>query len=221
MPTRSGTLNEPDLFAERSDSGIVTIAPDAFLLPRFVATAPLVAEIERIAAAAPFRQLRTPGGGTMSVAMTNCGALGWHSDASGYRYVATDPLTGLPWSKLPPAFAELAGSAARTVGFGLYEPDCCLINRYTVGTHLGTHRDNDERDLGQPIVSVSIGLSAVFLWYGATRKGPPQRVRVTDGDVVVWGRTARAGFHGVRRLTAGEPGATASIRYNLTFRRAH
>lgn len=221
MRSRPRPINEPDLFAERSDTGIVVIAPDVFLLPKFTATAPLLATIERIAATAPFRNLKTPGGGTMSVAMTNCGRLGWHSDASGYRYVENDPLTGRPWSPMPVEFRSLAQSAAAVVGFGLYQPDCCLINRYAIGTHLGTHKDNDERDLGQPIVSVSIGLAAVFLWYGATRKGSPLRIRVTDGDVVVWGRTARAGFHGVRRLTAEAGASESALRYNLTFRRAH
>ena len=185
-------------------------------LRRYVATAPLLEAIAAIAAAAPFRHLTTPGGGCMSVAMTNAGACGWFSDAHGYRYTDADPLSGRPWPPMPASFQSLAAAAAAEAGFGGFAPDCCLVNRYAVGAQMGTHRDYDERDLGHPIVSVSIGLPAVFLWYGATRKGPPRRVPVADGDVLVWGGRARPGYHGVRRL-AGEAGA---LRHNLTFRRA-
>jgi alkylated DNA repair protein (DNA oxidative demethylase) len=194
------------------------IVPEVVLLCGFVATAPLVAAIGAIARAAPFRHLQTPGGGRMSVAMTNAGEVGWHSDAKGYRYLARDPLSGRPWPAMPATFATLAREAAAVAGFPGFEPDCALVNRYAPGAQMGTHRDFDERDLGQPIVSVSIGLPAVFLWYGATRRGPPRPVPVADGDVVVWGGRARPGYHGVRRLRAGtDPGA---VRYNLTFRRA-
>ena len=198
----------------------IAIAHEVIWLRGFVATAPLRAAIERIAAAAPFRHLTTPGGGRMSVAMTNAGSCGWHSDASGYRYVDRDPATDRPWPHMPDEFAALAAGAAAAAGFEGFAPDCCLVNRYLVGAQMGTHRDYDELDLGQPIVSVSIGLPAVFLWYGATRKGPPRRVPVVDGDVLVWGGTARAGYHGVRRLAAGPDGAADAVRYNLTFRRA-
>ena len=220
MAPRTYPTDEADLFAPPEAGGMMTIAPDAVVLRRFVSTPPLRAIIERIATTAPFRRLKSPFGGQTSVAMTNCGAVGWHSDARGYRYVESDPVTGLPWSPLPSEFRELAGLASRAAGFGHYEPDCCLINRYAIGSQLGAHRDYDERDLGQPIVSVSIGLPATFLWYGATRKGPPLPVRVTDGDVVVFGGTARAGYHGVRRLAAGPATGPDAVRYNLTFRRA-
>lgn len=204
---------------EAADGARVAVADEVVWLRRYAATAPLEIEIERLAAAAPFRHLTTPGGGRMSVAMTNAGRWGWHSDAHGYRYLEHDPLSGRPWPSLPEAFADLAARAAAEAGFGGFAPDCCLVNRYAVGAQMGTHRDYDERDLRQPIVSVSIGLPAVFLWYGATRKGPPRRVPVEDGDVLVWGGAARAGYHGVRRLAAGPDGA-ADLRYNLTFRRA-
>lgn len=196
------------------------LAPEPTLLRGFVATAPLLAAIEVIAAAAPFRHLTTPGGGHMSVAMTNCGPWGWHSDARGYRYLAHDPESGAPWPPMSPRFKALATQAAAVSGFGGFEPDCCLVNRYVVGAQMGAHRDYDELDMRQPIVSVSIGLPAVFLWYGATRKGPPCRMLLADGDVVVFGGSARAGYHGVRRLAPPELGATANVRYNLTFRRA-
>ena len=156
----------------------------------------------------------------MSVAMTNTGSCGWHSDARGYRYVDCDPASGIPWPPMPALFAELAARAAAEAGFGTFAPDCCLVNRYVVGAAMGTHRDYDERDLRQPIVSVSIGMPAVFLWYGATRKGPPRRVPVADGDVLVWGGPARAGYHGVRRITGGADVRSHAVRYYLTFRRA-
>lgn len=194
------------------------IAPGVTLLRGFAAVAPLRAEIEGIAARAPFRHLSTPGGGRMSVAMTNAGPLGWHSDANGYRYVDRDPLSGEPWPPIPAVFASLAREAAAAGGFREFTPDCVLVNRYAQGTQMGVHRDYDERDLGQPIVSVSIGLPAVFVWHGATRNGTPVPVPLVEGDVVVFGGEARAGYHGVRRIrVAADP---AAVRYNLTFRRA-
>lgn len=196
------------------------ICPGVVLLERFADTGPLFAEVERIAALAPFRHLTTPGGGTMSVAMTNCGDAGWVSDRRGYRYTADDPLTGRPWPAMPEAFRDLARLASEQAGFGVFRPDACLINRYAPGTSLGSHQDRDEPDARHPIVSVSIGLPAVFAWFGATRGGSPTLVPVADGDVVVFGGPARRGFHGVRRLPEGEHSLTGRCRINLTFRRA-
>jgi len=207
---------QPDLLPADPPSPARAVAAQVVLLRGYAPTAPLRAAIESIAAAAPFRHLSTPGGGSMSVAMTNCGAWGWHSDARGYRYVDRDPLTGRAWPAMPAAFGELAARAAAAAGFGVFEPDCCLVNRYAPGAQMGTHRDHDERDLRQPIVSVSIGLPAVFMWYGATRREAPVRIPLADGDVLVWGGQARSGYHGVRRL----PLRAAGLRYNLTFRRA-
>jgi len=154
----------------------------------------------------------------MSVAMTNCGPLGWYSDARGYRYVERDPLTERPWPAMPTAFRELASSAAAAAGFESFAPDACLVNRYEPGARMGAHRDYDELDLREPIVSVSIGLPAVFLWYGQRRRSTPVRVLLDDGDVLVWGRNARAGYHGVRPLAAGAHPVCGALRYNLTFR---
>jgi alkylated DNA repair protein (DNA oxidative demethylase) len=211
----------------RPAAGRDEIATDVVLLRgRAAPTAALVAQIEAIAAVAPFRRLRTPGGGTMSVAMTNCGPWGWHSDARGYRYVDRDPLSGLPWAPMPPAFAALASAAAAEAGFPGFEPDACLVNRYEVGAQMGAHRDFDELDMRHPIVSVSIGLPALFLWHGAKRGGAARRVELSDGDVLVWGGSARAGYHAVRRieppdlLGAAAHGDAPALRYNLTFRRA-
>ena len=211
---------QADLLESATGPAVIAVADQVVWLRRYVETQPLRLEIARLAAAAPFRHLTTPGGGRMSVAMTNAGPWGWHSDARGYRYVARDPLSDRPWPPLPEAFARLAARAAVEAGFAGFAPDCCLVNRYEVGAQMGTHRDYDEADLRQPIVSVSIGLPAVFLWYGATRKGPPRRVPVADGDVLVWGGASRAGYHGVRRLGAGAEAGGDALRYNLTFRRA-
>lgn len=196
------------------------VLPGLVLLERFVDTAPLFDAVQRIAAEAPFRHLVTPGGGTMAVAMTNCGPAGWHSDRRGYRYTATDPLTGRSWPAMPEAFRALATRASEAAGFGAFAPDACLVNRYLPGTSLGSHQDRDEPDARHPIVSVSIGLPAVFAWFGATRGGSPTLVPVSDGDVVVFGGPARRGYHGVRRLPDGAHPLTGRSRINLTFRRA-
>jgi len=209
---------------------IESIAEDVILLRGFAEPRSLIGDIGRIAAVAPFRHLETRGG-FMSVAMTSCGPWGWYSDLSGYRYVERDPLTGRPWPAMPAAFRALAGAAAECSGFAPFDPDACLVNRYAPGARMGTHRDFDEQDLRHPIVSVSIGLPATFLWYGARRTGRPRSVRLESGDVLVWGRSARAGYHGVRPVCAAErtvargPGDAApadapGFRYNLTFRRA-
>ena len=214
------SIDQSDLFAGPVGPATVVIAPEVVLLRQFIATEPLFVAIGKIAAAAPFRRLRTPGGGQMSVAMTNCGAVGWHADTTGYRYVECDPESQRRWPAMPDEFAALAAAAATAAGFGHFAPDCCLVNRYAVGTQMGTHRDYDELDLKQPIVSVSLGLAAVFVWRGTKRNGTPVAVRVTNGDVLVWGGQARAGYHGVRPLLAPPGGAVGALRYNLTFRRA-
>jgi len=220
MPRPAPPHARPDLLAQPSRAAAIAIAPEVLLLKHHAITAPLVAAIERISREAPFRRLHTPGGGQMSVAMTNCGTVGWHSDTRGYRYLDRDPESGRPWPPMPPAFLSLASHAAAMAGFPGFEPDCCLVNRYAIGSQMGAHRDYDELDMRHAIVSVSIGLPAVFVWYGARRKGPAIPVLVEDGDVVVFGGAARAGYHGVRRLAARPEAACDAVRYNLTFRRA-
>lgn len=180
----------------------------------------LIAAVEAITAQAPFRHLMTPGGHRMSVAMTNCGSYGWVSDASGYRYDAIDPVSGEPWPAMPPLFRKLAVEAAAEAGFAGFAPDACLINRYEPGARLTLHQDRDERNLGAPIVSVSLGLPATFLFGGMKRSDKTQRYRLEHGDVAVWGGPARLAFHGVAPLAAGEHGLLGGKRINLTFRRA-
>ena len=184
----------------------------------FVATV-LIQEVARITQQAPFRHLVTPGGHTMSVAMTNCGRVGWVSDRSGYRYDPVDPDTGKSWPAMPPAFLDAAVRAAADAGFANYDPDACLINRYVAGAKLSLHQDRDEKDPWAPIVSVSLGLPATFLWGGKRRADPQRRLRLESGDVVVWGGPARFVYHGVAPLKDGEHPLTGATRINLTFRK--
>lgn len=203
-------------------AGAVTLAPGAALLRGFALddAAALLAAIDTVAAVAPLRHMVTPGGNTMSVATTSCGELGWTSDAQGYRYAACDPDSGLPWPAMPALFGTLARDAAAQAGFPGFEPDACLINRYAPGARLTLHQDRNERDFGAPIVSVSLGLPATFLFGGIKRTDPTLKLRLVHGDVVVWGGAARLRFHGVLPLSHGTHPVTGACRVNLTFRKA-
>lgn len=197
-------------------------AMDAMLLRGFArpqATA-LLDALAGVLQQAPPRRMLTPGGRRMSVCNTNCGAFGWVSDRRGYRYQASDPGTGLAWPAMPDAFAQLARHAAHAAGFGAFAPDACLVNIYEPGTRLSLHQDRDERDFAAPIVSVSLGLPATFLFGGATRTEPTRRLALLHGDVVVWGRRARLAFHGVAPLAAGAHPLVGARRINLTLRKA-
>jgi DNA oxidative demethylase len=198
------------------------ITEGAYLMRGFALDkcAVLLAEAKRIEASAPFRHLETPGGLRMSVAMTNCGAVGWVSDRRGYRYTTHDPVSKQPWPLMPGEFLSLAQSAASAAGFEMFEPDACLINRYEPGARLTLHQDKDESDFTAPIVSVSLGLPAVFLFGGNSRKDRQQRIPLHHGDVVVWGGPARLFHHGVLPLKEGHHPDSARQRINLTFRRA-
>jgi DNA oxidative demethylase len=180
----------------------------------------LVAAVREVAKSAPFRHMTVRGGHKMSVAMTNCGPLGWVSDENGYRYEAMDTLTGLPWPAMPDVFRELAGNAAVQAGFHGFDSDACLVNRYEPGAQMGLHQDKDERDFEWPIVSVSLGLPALFLFGGTRRSEHPRRFLLENGDVVVWGGQARLVYHGVAKLVDGDHPITGRCRLNLTFRRA-
>ena len=182
--------------------------------------APLAAALQRVAALAPFRHMLTPNGRRMSVAMTNCGQVGWVSDRSGYRYTEREPESGRAWPPMPEEFRDLAGRAAAQGGFAHFAPDACLINRYEPGARLSLHQDKDEQRFEAPIVSVSLGLPAVFLFGGLQRAEPVRKVRLTHGDVVVWGGPARLRYHGVLPLEDGEHPVTGRARVNLTFREA-
>ncbi|HEY6927499.1 MAG TPA: DNA oxidative demethylase AlkB [Steroidobacteraceae bacterium] len=213
-----------DLFPDEPavEPGEESIAPGALLLRGLAHShgPALLEAVTAVTSRSPLRFMSTPGGYQMSVAMTNCGAAGWITDRTGYRYGAIDPVTGNPWPAMPAAFATLAAVAAARAGFGAFTPDACLINQYEPGSRMSLHQDRNELDFTAPIVSVSLGLPAVFLFGGARRADKPQRVALAHGDVVVWGGPARLRFHGVQPLKDGEHPLTGRRRINLTFRKA-
>jgi alkylated DNA repair protein (DNA oxidative demethylase) len=199
-----------------------SLGPGAAVLRGFAVAreAALLAALQDVARDAPFRHMATPGGFQMSAAMTNCGPLGWVSDQAGYRYDPIDPDTGRAWPPMPRAFLQLAHDAAAAAGFMDFEPDACLINRYAPGARLTLHQDKDEQDFGKPIVSVSLGLPAVFLFGGSSRADKPRRVSLDHGDTVVWGGPARLRYHGVLPVGEGTHRLTGAFRFNLTLRKA-
>ncbi|WP_417695161.1 DNA oxidative demethylase AlkB [Pseudomonas sp.] len=214
-----------DLFADETPTtpGLTEqIGEQAFVLRGFALPWPerLLPALEAVLLAAPFRQMVTPGGFTMSVALSSCGALGWTTDRSGYRYTAHDPQTGQPWPDMPAVFRELAQAAARQAHFEHFEPDACLINRYVPGARMSLHQDKNERCLSAPIVSMSLGLPAVFQFGGFERSDKSLRVPLFHGDIVVWGGVDRLRYHGVLPLKQGQHPKLGAQRINLTFRTA-
>lgn len=214
-----------DLFAaqEQGRNWLEPLVPGACVLRRFAvrdeaATHDLLTALRHCLHAAPLRHLITPGGFRMSVAMSNCGHYGWVSDRTGYRYTATDPESGKPWPCMPEVFLQLAQEAAAAAGFASFEPDACLINRYAPGARLSLHQDKDELDFSVPIVSVSLGLPATFLFGGLKRSDKPLRVPLAHGDVAVWGGPARLFYHGVLPIKPGQHALLGACRMNLTFR---
>jgi alkylated DNA repair protein (DNA oxidative demethylase) len=216
--TRISSAAIGDLLDER----VLSLGDGAAVLRGFARdrAAELVKAVDQITAAAPFRNMITPGGYRMSVGMTNCGQAGWVTDRKGYRYSPVDPMTGRPWPPIPVSFRRLAAGAADEAGYSGFEPDACLINLYEPETRLSLHRDENERDMAAPIVSVSLGLPAVFLFGGSRRSDRPRRVALESGDVVVWGGPLRLVYHGVAALADGEHPLTGRRRINLTLRKA-
>lgn len=213
-----------DLFDDlplQPDAPRLELAPGAALLRAFAReqAALLLQATQAVLLQAPLRHMQTPGGYTMSVSTSSCGALGWVSDARGYRYAAHDPVSGQRWPAMPDCFTRLAARAAAEAGYVDFQPEACLINQYLPGAKLSLHQDKDEKDLSAPIVSVSLGLPAIFLFGGTTRSQRPQRYRLAHGDVVVWGGPARLAFHGVAPLEDGDHALLGARRINLTFRR--
>ena len=213
-----------ELFGDDVASGphAQVLADGAVVLRGFAAAGAdhLYAALLRVIERAPLRRMLTPGGQTMSVAMTNCGTAGWISDRRGYRYAARDPISEQAWPSMPLEFRRLARAAGAAAGFAGFAPDACLVNSYVAGTRLSLHQDKDERDFTAPIVSVSLGLPATFLFGGLRRADRPERVPLVHGDVVVWGGPARMRYHGVLPLADGEHPLTGRRRFNLTFRKA-
>lgn len=208
-----------DLFAD-TPPWQEPLAPGACILRRraLADAEALIACITDVSTQSPFRQMVTPGGYTMSVAMTNCGNVGWTTNQHGYLYANIDPQTGNPWPAMPNMFLTLAQDCAREAGYENFRPDACLINRYAPGAKLSLHQDKDEKALQAPIVSVSLGLPAIFQFGGLKRNDPLQRVLLEHGDVVVWGGESRLFYHGIQPLKEGHHPATGACRYNLTFR---
>jgi DNA oxidative demethylase len=223
MTRRGGRAATLDLFEASGSEGIrERLGAGAAILRGFALPDQdaLLADLERVIAQAPLRNMVTPGGYRMSVAMTNCGAWGWASDRAGYRYAAADPVSGQPWPPMPDSFLRLAERAAATAGFSGFAPDACLINRYEPGARLTLHQDRNEADFRQPIVSVSLGIAAIFLFGGTRRSDGTKRVPLAHGDVVVWGGPDRMRYHGVLPLREGYHPMMGAKRLNLTFRKA-
>jgi alkylated DNA repair protein (DNA oxidative demethylase) len=220
-------LFENDLIASLNKQQ-VPVADGAMLLRHFVQQqrnalldeAILLTDLNGILKNSPLRKMTTPGGFIMSVAMTNSGALGWVSDKKGYRYTALDPSTGLPWQPMPASFIALASAAAAQVGYANFVPDACLINQYQPATRMSLHQDKDEQDFSQPIVSVSLGVPATFLFGGAKRTDKTRKILLQHGDVIVWGGKTRLNYHGVKPLKVDNHKAFGACRINLTFRKA-
>ncbi|MFN3201606.1 MAG: DNA oxidative demethylase AlkB [Bradymonadia bacterium] len=180
----------------------------------------LLDDVTRLGAISPPRQMSTPGGLQMSASLTNCGALGWTSDASGYRYSPIDPMTGAPWPPIPAHWLDLAQRAASEAGYTCFEPDVCLVNRYPPGSRLGMHQDKDERSHDHPVVSVSLGITATFVFGGVRRRDAVQSLPLHHGDVAVWGGPSRLAYHGVRPIATGHHPMVGPWRWCLTFRKA-
>lgn len=214
-------MQTPELF-DAATAPNQRLGPAALVLRGFALpyVRELMPAIEAIEAISPFRHMMTPGGFTMSVALTNCGALGWTTDRRGYRYTGIDPDTGRRWPAMPEVFARLAAEAAQAAGFEGFEPDACLVNRYAPGARLSLHQDRNERDYAAPIVSVSLGMRATFLFGGHARTDPAVKVPLHHGDVVVWGGVDRLRYHGVLALKDEPHTLLGSQRINFTFRKA-
>ncbi len=220
----STTPSTLDLFADDTGQPLTNeqIGPQSFVLRGFAlpVVERLLPAIEAILSRAPFRNMMTPGGYTMSVALSSCGQLGWITDRQGYQYTRVDPLTGQAWPEMPPVFLELAQSAAQAAGFSDFVPDACLINRYVPGAKMSLHQDKDERDYQWPVVSVSLGIAAMFMFGGHARSDATQRIPLFHGDVVVWGGEDRLRYHGILPIRQAEHPLLGEQRINFTFRKA-
>ena len=196
------------------------IEPQVWVLANFVDTTPLLNAVNTITEQAPFRKMMTPMGHYTGIPFTNCGDYGWTSDMNGYRYATNDPQTGLPWPKMPLILSKLATRAAHMVGYDNFHPDACLINEYKIGARLNAHQDKNEVNYDWPIVSVSIGLPAIFQIFGDQRNGKAKEYSLYDGDVMVWGGCSRLIYHGVKAVKAAPQTPNLKKRINITFRRA-
>ncbi|MGB0494861.1 MAG: alpha-ketoglutarate-dependent dioxygenase AlkB [Kangiellaceae bacterium] len=209
-----------DLFSQNRPTK-EEIYPDVFVLANFINTKPLLDKIKSLTKIAPFNKMMTPNGHNTNIPFTNCGEFGWTSDLSGYRYSRINPITKQSWPLMPKTFFTLAQDAAKNAGFENFTPDACLINQYSIGSKLGAHQDKNEKDFTQPIVSVSIGLPAVFQIFGNTRSGVEVSYHLQDGDVMVWGKSARLIYHGVKTISVDPLNSHSTHRFNITFRKSN
>ena len=209
-----------DLFSAQSDH--LPLADGACWLPGFAL--PVMDElwscIARHLHACPPQQMQTPMGYLMSVRTSSMGDWGWVSSALGYGYSHRQPLTQQPWPPIPAVVLQLASAAALQAGYANFVPDSCLINVYTPGNKMGLHQDKDELDFSQPIVSVSLGIPATFLFGGAKRSDRPLKILLHHGDIVVWGGRSRRFYHGVAQIKPASHPLTGQQRINLTLRKA-
>ena len=207
-------LQQPDRLERIGEQAVVL---RGFALPWVDS---LLAALAPVLRQSPFRQMQTPGGYTMSACLSSCGALGWTTDRMGYRYSPVDPLTAQPWPAMPEVFLALAETATSAAGFNPFVPDACLINSYCPGAKMSLHQDKNERCLEAPVVSVSLGLPAVFQFGGFARSDPTQRISVFHGDIVVWGGVDRLRYHGVLPVKPGHHPLLGEQRVNITLRQA-
>ena len=211
------------LFDEEPDASRTEVLfPGAVLLHRYALKLErtFLDELDTLTKISPFRQMLTPGGRKFGVHNTSCGEVGWISDARGYRYVSIDPVSEQPWPTMPREFQQLATDAAEEGGFKHFIPDSCLVNRYAPDIKMSLHQDKDEADFSQPIVSVSLGMSATFVFGGLQRSDKLRRIDLHHGDVLVWGGPARLLFHGIQSIKDQPHPIMGAQRINLTFRRA-
>ncbi|MER2511210.1 MAG: DNA oxidative demethylase AlkB [Nitrosomonas ureae] len=210
-----------DLFAEEKRD--IPLGDGAIVLGGFACPyeTKILSALENVIALAPLRHMTTPAGYRMSVAMTSCGQFGWVAERTGYRYDAHDPESGKPWPSMPEVFMALAQSAAKKAGYNVFRPTACLINRYEPSAKLSLHQDKDELDLTVPIVSVSLGLPAIFLFGGVKRSDSIRKIPLVNGDIVVWGGASRLAYHGILPLRPGSHPLLGNQRINLTFRKTN
>lgn len=198
----------------------LAVAPGVAHWPGYLsaqAQAALVAELREVARQAPFFAPRMPKTGKpFSVRMTNCGSLGWVSDVNGYRYQPLHPETGAPWPPMPTILLD----AWRELASYPHEPEACLVNFYEASAKMGLHQDRDEQDFAAPVLSLSLGDSAIFRIGGTTRGGKTQSLKLASGDALLFGGEARLAYHGIDRILAGSSGLLPQGgRINLTLRR--
>ncbi|RMR35469.1 Alpha-ketoglutarate-dependent dioxygenase AlkB [Pseudomonas syringae pv. coriandricola] len=224
MQRKGDTPATLDLFADQTPQPRrdEQIGPGSWLFSGFALPAmpTLLLALEQTLGPSPFRHMLTPGGLSMSAALSSCGPLGWITDRHGYRYSDVDPQTGQPWPAMPDAFMQLAQSAALAAGYRGFVPDACLINRYIPGAKMSLHQDKNEHDHRWPVVSVSLGIPAIFQFGGMQRSDKTRRISLFHGDVVVWGGEDRLRFHGILPIKQAEHPLLGEQRINLTFRKA-